>query len=162
MYILVGEVRTTHGIKGEIKIFSSFENKDAVFKVGNMLYLGKDKTAFKIISYRKHQGYDMVILDGLDSIDKVIPYKKSLVYVKRDEINIEVIDLDFVGCLAFDGDDKIGVIEEVFDAGNGNVLFRIKMSEKSILVPKNEEFILKTDIASRKVYFKNLGGFYED
>ena len=87
-YVYVGRIITTHGIKGEIKIRSNFKYKDKVFVVGNTLYIGKNYEERKILSYRVHKDYDMVMLDGLDDIDKVIHYKNLLVFVSKDQLKL--------------------------------------------------------------------------
>ena len=44
--IVIGKYVTTHGIKGEIRIKSDFNEKDKVFKVGNEIII--DKTYIKL------------------------------------------------------------------------------------------------------------------
>ena len=39
-YIYIGKLVNTHGIKGEVRILSSFKYKSDVFMPGNFLYLG--------------------------------------------------------------------------------------------------------------------------
>ena len=59
-YVLIGRMVNTHGLKGEVRILSSFKYKDRVFKVGMKIYIGKDKVCEEITSYRFHKIYDMV------------------------------------------------------------------------------------------------------
>ena len=42
-YIRIGKIVNTHGIKGELRLLSSFKYKDKVFKKDMKLYVGKDK-----------------------------------------------------------------------------------------------------------------------
>ena len=39
-YVLIGKIINSFGIKGEVKILSSFEYKDRILKKGNFLYIG--------------------------------------------------------------------------------------------------------------------------
>ena len=90
--IVIGKYVTTHGIKGEIRIKSDFNEKDKVFKVGNEIIIDKP---YVINSYRVHKGYDMVTLVGVNRIEDIINLKNSLVYIDRDKYFMdEVIEDD--------------------------------------------------------------------
>ena len=54
-YLYLGKIVNTHGIKGEIRILSDFKYKSDVFKIGNNLYIGKNKIQEVINSYRVHK-----------------------------------------------------------------------------------------------------------
>ena len=93
--IVIGKYVTTHGIKGEIRIKSDFNEKDKVFKVGNEIIIDKP---YVINSYRVHKGYDMVTLVGVNRIEDIINLKNSLVYIDRDKYFMdEVIEDDLIG-----------------------------------------------------------------
>ena len=93
--LLIGKYVTTHGIKGEIRIKSDFNEKEKVFKVGNEIIIDKP---YIINSYRVHKGYDMVTLEGVNRIEDVINLKNSTVYIDRDKyFTDEVIEDDLIG-----------------------------------------------------------------
>ena len=153
-YVYVGRIITTHGIKGEIKIRSNFKYKDKVFVVGNTLYIGKNYEERKILSYRVHKDYDMVMLDGLDDIDKVIHYKNLLVFVSKDQLklsNNQYVNEDFINMSVYFNNNFIGTVVSINDMGNGNDVFVIKDRNKTIYVPKNDNFI---EVLSSELKFK--------
>ena len=88
-YILIGKIVNTHGIKGEIRIISDFELKGKVFKPNTTIYIGKEKEEAKIVSYRQHKMFDMVLLEDKNDIDEVLKYKEKYVYIKRKSLNLE-------------------------------------------------------------------------
>ena len=93
--LLIGKYVTTHGIKGEIRIKSDFNEKEKVFKVGNEIIIDKP---YIITSYRVHKGYDMVTLEGINRIEDIINLKNSIVYIDRDKyFTDEVIEDDLIG-----------------------------------------------------------------
>ena len=93
--IAIGTYVTTHGIKGEIRIKSDFNEKDKVFKVGNEIIIDKP---YIITGYRVHKGYDMVTLEGVNRIEDVINLKNSTVYIDRDKyFTNEVTEDDLIG-----------------------------------------------------------------
>ena len=160
-YVYVGRIITTHGIKGEIKIRSNFKYKDKVFVVGNTLYIGKNYEERKILSYRVHKDYDMVILDGLDDIDKVIHYKNLLVFVSKDQLklsNNQYVNEDFINMSVYFNNNFIGTVVSINDMGNGNDVFVIKDRNKTIYVPKNDNFIDVVDLKNNMLLLKNVEG----
>ena len=155
-YIYIGRISTTHGLKGELKIRSNFKYKDQVFKPGTSLYIGKDKEKRNIISYRPHQEYDMVIFEGLETIDLVIPYKGLLVYCDKSILDTgkDFLNEDLIGLEAIYDSKPLGVVEDIIDQGSGNEVMIIG----KVLIPKNNNFIDKVDFDNKKIYFKNIEG----
>ena len=93
--IAIGKYVTTHGIKGEIRIKSDFNEKEKIFKVGNEIIIDKP---YIIKSYRVHKDYDMVTLEGINRIEDIINLKNSIVYIDRDKyFTDEVIEDDLIG-----------------------------------------------------------------
>ena len=79
-YIYIGKIVNTHGIKGEVRILSRFDFKEKVFVPNTLIYIGEEKIEEKIVSYRKHKSFDMVLLEGIKDINDVLKYKGKNVY----------------------------------------------------------------------------------
>lgn len=93
-YIYVGKIVNTHGIKGELRILSDSKYKNEIFKINNYLYI--DDKEYQIKTYRQHKNYDMVTLDDLDNINKVLHLKNKKVYTLRTYIK-EILPEDLIG-----------------------------------------------------------------
>ena len=72
--VMLGKYVNTHGIKGEIRIKSNFPYKSKVFKINNEIII--NDVPYIIKSYRVHKDYDMITLDGINSIND-IPFPKN-------------------------------------------------------------------------------------
>lgn len=154
-YILVGKIITTHNLNGELKILSSFKLKDQVFKVNNDIFIGELYEKHKILSYRTHKNYDMVIFDEIDNIDKAIKYKQKNIYVLRNTLVINnYLDTDLINLEAYYNDKLIGVVKDIVDMGNNNLVMVINNK----YIPKCDNFILKVDLENKKIYLKNVEG----
>ena len=93
--VMIGKYVTTHGLKGEIRIKSDFNEKEKIFRVGNEIIIDKP---YIITNYRVHKGYDMVTLEGVNRIEDIMNLKNSLVYIDRDKyFTNEVIEDDLIG-----------------------------------------------------------------
>lgn len=154
-YIYIGKIVNTHGIKGEVRILSRFDFKEKVFVPNTLIYIGEEKIEEKIVSYRKHKSFDMVLLEGINDINDVLKYKGKNVYISSSSLKLsdnEILDEDLIGFTALYEDKEIGIVNDIMDYGN-KVL---KINES--LIPYNENFILKLDKENKKIYLKNVEG----
>ena len=160
-YVLIGKLVNTHGLKGEVRILSDFKYKDRVFVPGMTIYIGKNKTQEKIVSYRHHKIFEMIMMDGYNDIDQVLKYKGDYVFVNKEDIILnenEYLDEDIIGLTVIDGDNIIGKIKRI-DNHNGNEVLIITGDRES-LIPYNFNFIDKIDLNSKKMYVKNAVKFW--
>ena len=148
--IVLGKYVNTHGIKGEIRIKSDFNEKEKIFKVGNEIIIDKP---YIINSYRVHKGYDMVTLEGVNRIEDIINLKNSPVYIDRDKyFSNEVIEDDLIG----------------YKVENSNIdtflsEIRLMTKNKKILVCRNGKFIPyelidHIDNEEKIIYIKEVEG----
>ena len=159
-YIYLGRLTNTHGIKGEVKIKSNFKYKDKVFKKGFIIYIGANREKHEIISYRPHKEYDMIVLKDLYDINLVLKYKNSLVFINKEDLKLndkEYLNEDLIECQCYYNKELIGTVKDITDQGNNNEVIEI-YNNKKIYIPKNEHFIEKVDVASKKIYLKNVEG----
>ncbi len=146
-YIYIGKIVNTHGLKGELRIISDFNEKEEVFKKEFKIYIGNNKEEKIIQNYRKHKNYDMVLLNEIDSIDKALAYKGEYVYIKRDDINKEIIIEDLYNYYVYEEDKFIG---KVTSLENGIKYPYIVINDK-FRVPYLKEFIKEIDKDSKKI-----------
>lgn len=151
-YICIGKIVNTHGLKGEIRILSDFNEKDEIFKKEFKLYLGVNKEEKIIKNYRKHKNYDMVVLNQIDSIEKALIYKNNLVFVNRDDIKKEIIIEDLLNYYVYEENNFIG---KVTSLENG-VKYPYIVINNKYRVPYLKEFIKEIDKENTKVtiYYK--------
>ncbi|HOP65760.1 MAG TPA: ribosome maturation factor RimM [Bacilli bacterium] len=155
-YVLVGKIVNTHGIKGELKIISDFELKSKVFKVNKEIFIGPLKEPFKISSYRHHQIFDMVTLNGLNDINDVLKYKNYHVYIKRSSLNLKDTDYLMKELIGFDVMENKNSLGKVIDIiyNSKQTLLKVKKT-KEFYIPFVDNYILKVDALSKKIYTKN-------
>ena len=155
--VYIGKYTNTHGLKGEIKIRSDFEYKDKVFKVGNEIYIDKNK--YFIATYRTHKGYDMITLDGISSINDIDYLKGSSVYIDNEYYNFEYVYSDLIGFSVYD-DEYRGEITEI-EKSKLYPMLKIKYN-KEYLIPFIDKFIKKVDIENKKIYINYMKGLYDE
>lgn len=154
-YIEIGKITNTHGIKGEVKILSTFKEKELVFKPNFKLYLTPLYKEFEINTYRTHQKYDMVTFKGITNINEILAYKGVGVYIKRSDLNLgsnEYLMEDLIGYKVYDGNEFIGIVEDLLESNC--VLLKVK-KEKYFYIPFISEYIVDIIVADKKIITKN-------
>lgn len=155
--VAIGKIVGTHGIKGEIRILSNFDLKEKVFVPGFKLYF--DNEEFIITRYRHHKKYEMVTLEGFNNINEVLKYKGMIVYVNRNDLNLESRDYllsDLVGMNVLENEILIGKVENIV-YNNANILLEIA-SEKNFYIPVNDNFIENVSLENNEIKVKNIKG----
>ncbi len=156
-YLYVGKLVNTHGIKGEVRLLSSFRHKQEIFIPGFKLYIGKNKTEYEIEHYRKHKSFDMIVFKGFYDINMVEHLKGSLVYINRNDLVLEknvFLAVDLIGFNVIINDKLIGVIKEVLDTPANEVL----VLDNKIMIPYVREFINKVDTLKKEVVVNDMKG----
>ena len=149
--IVLGKYVNTHGIKGEIRIKSNFPYKDKVFKLSNEIIIN-DKV-YVIKSYRVHKGYDMVTLDGINSIND-IPFPKNInVFIERNKYlsKNDYLDSDLIGFIVYNSKIEREVLDIVY------------LNETKKLIKTNNgyipfELVIDVDLAKRKIKIEEVDG----
>lgn len=158
-YIYIGKVINTHGIKGEIRIKSDFEQKEKIFKNNFTIYIGKEKKAEIIKSYRVHKEYDMVTFEDKNNINDVIEYKGLSVFINREDLNLtaeEYVLQDLIGMEIYSNEKKLGIVKD-FMYNSSNILLQIS-GEKNFYIPYKANYIKEVNIALKKIVVDNIEG----
>ena len=87
--IYIGKIVNTHGIKGEVRLLSNFEEKDLIFKEGFKVYIGSMNEEETINTYRHHKQFEMISFKGINDINLVLKYKGKKVYINKDDLNLK-------------------------------------------------------------------------
>ncbi len=149
--VILGKYVNTHGLKGEIRIKSSFPYKDKVFKIGNEIII--ENNTYEIKSYRVHKDYDMVTLSGIDSIDDIPFPKNSKVYIDRDRylLKNDYLDSDLIGFIVYNSKIERKVLDILYINDNKKL---IKTSDGYIPY----ELIKNVDLDNKKILIENVDG----
>lgn len=161
-YVLIGKIVNTHGLKGEVRILSSFKYIDRVFIPGMKIYVGKDKIEEEINSYRHHKMFEMITMCGYDNINQILKYKGDYVFVNKEDIKLndnEYLDEDIIGLKVICDDRELGIVRKIEDH-NGNYILVVKNDDKNYLIPYNFDIIINIDLEKKEMYVKNIVGLF--
>ena len=155
--ICVGTIVNTHGIKGEVRLLSSFEEKTRVFKEGFKVYIGEEETEETIQTYRRHKQFDMLTFVGINDINDVLKYKGKKVYINKDDLALkdnEYLLEDLIGMNVVCDGDVLGIVSDIFETKAGKLLY--VTFAKNYYIPYNNYYIKQVDVQMKTIYGKHI------
>ncbi len=144
--IKVGRVIRPHGVKGAMKVSSTFRYKKDVFKKDNTVIIN-NKT-YKILNYIFAGGgqLDICSLEGINTIDDVISIRQNDIYVNKNELNTnELLLEELVDMEVYYKQELLGKVTNIQDGLNPLIIVN-----DNLYIPRQDVFIDK--IEDNKIY----------
>lgn len=161
-YVLIGKIVNTHGLKGEVRILSSFKYKDKVFIPNMKIYIGKDKICEVINTYRHHKIFEMITMNGYNDINQILKYKGEYIFVSKDDIKLssnEYLDEDIIGLNVYTDNKLLGVVKKI-ENHNSNQILYVKNNDKTYLIPYNFDIIKNINLETKEMKVENIPGLF--
>lgn len=157
--VYIGKIVNTHGLKGELRILSTFSYKDLVFKIGNELYV--DNKSYKINSYRVHKNYDMVTFLGFNDINEVLFLKGLDVYIDRKILGDKILLDDLINFKVISKKGDRGIVNDYVKGGKYDYI-SVLYNKKTYLIPYIDEFIASIDTFKKEVVINEIEGLIDE
>lgn len=161
-YVLIGKIVNTHGLKGEVRILSSFKYKDKVFIPNMKIYIGKDKICEVINTYRHHKIFEMITMNGYNDINQILKYKGEYIFVNKDDIKLssnEYLDEDIIGLNVYTDNKLLGAVKKI-ENHNSNQILYVKNNDKTYLIPYNFDIIKNINLETKEMKVENIPGLF--
>jgi 16S rRNA processing protein RimM len=162
--IVIGEITTTFGNKGEVKVRVDTDFPEHFAKLGEIC-LGEtpaDSRTFKIQRLRHHKGAVILKLDGVNDMTaaeglrgmKIRITDADLMPLGKDEYYIhDIIGMDVV---TTDGE-HLGKISEVLRSPGNDVY----VTDRA-MIPAVKEFVVSIDPQEQKIIVRNVEGLVQE
>lgn len=159
-YIDAGEIVTTHGIKGEMKVLPWVDDPEVLCEFDRVRIDGKE---YEIESCRIQKTCNLLKLSGIDTMEDAQAMRGKTVQLYREDIDDEVIfAAELVGVEVYCNGELLGKIKEVLDYP-GNSVYVVKGKGKcEYMIPAVNEFILSTDLEKNEMQVKIIEGMRSD
>lgn len=165
-YTKVGKIISSHGIKGEVKVFPLTDNLER-FNHLKTAYIGESKIKVELERVKYHKNLAIIKFKEYSDINEILHFKDYYIYVD-DKERVVLPDnhffiYDLVNCQVFDTNSKlIGTLVDVLQ-GSSNDVYIIKDTEKNkeYLIPAVKEFIIDVNIAEKKIIIDPIEGMIE-
>ena len=160
----VGVITSTHGIRGEVKVFPTTDDVSRFKKLKNVILdNGKEHRELEITSVKFFKNQVILKFKGIDDINDVEKYKKAPLFVTRENAvpleENEYFIADLIGLkVTSDEGEELGVIDDVLQTGANDVYIIKKAGAQDILVPAIKECVLDVDIEAGTMQVHLLPG----
>ncbi len=163
----VGVITTTHGVRGEVKVFPTTDDPARFKKLKNVvLDTGREKIDLEIAGVKFFKNMVILKFKGIDNINDVEKYRKKSLYVTRENAvklkKNEYFIADLIGLKAEseEGED-LGSLSDVLQTGANDVYVLSKEGTSDILLPAIKECVKEVDIEGGKMIVHLLPGLRE-
>ena len=163
----VGIISSTHGIRGEVKVFPTTDDPQRFKKLKNILLdSGKEKRNLKIQSVKFFKQFVILKFEEIDDINDIEKYKGSGLYVTRDQAvklkKDEYFIADLIGLTVIAEEEKLeGILKDVMETG-ANDVYVIELTDgRELLLPAIKECVLSVDIEKGEMQIRLLDGLLD-
>ena len=149
-YLQVGVITSTHGIKGEVKVFPTTDDPNRFRALKDVvLDTGKEQIPLEI--------------EGVDNINDIEKYRKMPLLVSRENaVELEEDEYymaDIIGMDVYTEDgEKFGVLEDIMETGANDVYVVSTEAHTEVLLPAIHDCILDVDTENRKMTVHLMDG----
>ena len=157
-YIEAGEIVTTHGVRGEVKVLSWLDSPEMLCEFDRCRIDGRE---YAMDAVRVQKTCNLVKLRGVDTMEDAQKLRGKTMELYREDISDELIfAAELVDVEVFADGASIGRIKEVLDYPGNSVY--VVQGEREYLIPAVKEFILSTDLEKNQMQVKLLKGMASD
>ena len=159
----VGVITTTHGIRGEVKVFPTTDDPHRFEVLPSILLdTGKELCELEIQRVKYFKQFVILKFKDVDDINEIEPYKGKSLYVTRDMAvplkENEYYIGDLIGMEVFLEDGSyFGTLKDVMETG-ANDVYIVQTEDREVLIPAIKDCILKVDVEDNKMTIHLLKG----
>ena len=160
----VGVVTTTHGVRGEVKVFPTTDDCARFKKLKNVILdTGREKLDMEITSVKFFKNLVILKFKGYDNIHDVERFRQAKLLVTRDNVvelaENEYFIADLIGLKASsDEGEDLGEITDVLQTGANDVYVISKEGTPDLLVPAIKDCVVNVDIEAGTIVLHLLDG----
>lgn len=151
-FFQVGVITSTHGLKGEVKVFPTTDDPKRFKRLKEVILdTGKERLQLEIEGVKFFKQFVILKFRGIDNINDVEKYRRaSLLVARKDAVRLqkdEYFIADLMGLKVRDEDGaEIGVLKNVIETG-ANDVYVIEMGDgRELLLPAIKQCVLEVDV----------------
>jgi 16S rRNA processing protein RimM len=156
-YTRIGKFVATFGVKGDL-ILVHHLGEDVLFKQGQVLFMeeGKGKMIPHFIARCKSRanGELLIGLDGIDAPEQAKKWTRREVWLLETDLRkiaSASAPVSLLGFEVLEHDKVLGLVEEVIEQPT-QVLLRLTIQQKEVLIPLHEQTLVKVERKKKKLH----------
>ena len=157
-YIEAGEIVTTHGVRGEVKVLCWLDDPGMLCEFDRCRIDGRE---YEMEQVRVQKTCNLVKLSGVDTMEAAQAMRGKTIELYREDIDDEVIFVaELIGMEVYTEGECIGKIRDVLDYP-GNCVYVVK-GQYEYMIPAVKQFILSTDMEANRMDVQLIKGMRSD
>lgn len=163
----VGAITSTHGIRGEVKVFPTTDDVNRFKKLKEVvLDTGKEQLTLEIQGVKFFKQFVILKFKGYDSINDIEKYKGKNLYVTREHAvkleKDEYFIADIVGSVVEDEEGKVlGKLKDVMQTGANDVYIVENEAGQELLFPVIKQCVLNVDVEQQRITVHVMPGLLD-
>ncbi len=162
-FLQVGVISSTHGIRGEVKVFPTTDDPMRFKKLKKVLLdTGRERLELEVQSVRFFKQFAIVKFKGIDNINDIERYKGKGLFVPREDAvplgEDEYYIADLIGMEVFTEDGHFGVVRDVMETGANEVYIVESDEHGEVLIPAIRQCVLDVNVEEKKMKIRLLDG----
>ena len=156
-FITLAKVVKTQGRHGEVAV-ETFSDVPGRFAAGMRFFAspeGGKRRELSVTDVWPHKGHLVLKFAGIDSITEAeVLVGRELQVPQIERAHLEPgwnYVSDLIGCDVFDGDRRIGTVEDIQSGAGEASLLIVKSGKREVDVPFAEAYLREVDLAHRQV-----------
>lgn len=159
----VGVISSTHGVRGEVKVFPTTDDAQRFKSLKNVILdTGKEQMPLEIQGVKFFKQFVILKFKGIDNINDIERYKgKSLYVTREDAIELEEDEYyiaDLIGMDVSTDEGETGKLVDVIETGANEVYVVEFEKYGEVLIPAIHDCILDVDVESMQMKVHLLEG----
>lgn len=157
-FIEAGEIVTTHGVRGEMKILPWGDSPDFLLDFKRVRIAGAE---YKVEGCRIQKTCNLLKVQGIDTVEAAQALRGKTVEVYRADADPDLIfAAELIGMVVMEDSTELGRITDVLDYP-GNKVYVVE-GEHTWMIPAVKAFILSTDMENNVMQVKTIEGMRTD
>ena len=157
-FIEAGEIVTTHGVRGEVKVLTWLDSPEMLCDFDRCRIDGKE---CKLETVRVQKTCNLVKIEGIDTMEAAQALRGKILELYREDMDESVIfGGDLIGMEVVSGGESIGKIAEVLDYP-GNSVYVVRGSYE-YMIPAVKAFVHSTDLEANRMQVTVIEGMRSD
>lgn len=163
----VGVITSTHGVRGEVKVFPTTDDMNRFKKLKTVILdTGKEHKTLTVEQVKFFKNMVILKFKGFDNINDVEMWRQKDLLITRDQaVKLspdENFIVDLIGLtVVTDEGETLGVMKDVLQTGANDVYIVKTSSGKEILLPAIKDCILKVDLEKGEMLVHVLDGLLD-
>ena len=162
-FLQVGVISSTHGIRGEVKVFPTTDDPLRFKKLKKVLLdTGREQLELEVQSVKFFKQFVIVKFKGIDNINDIEKYKGKGLFVPREDAvpldKDEYYIADLIGMEVFTEDGRFGVVKDVMETVANEVYIVESDDHGEVLIPAIRQCVLDVNVEEKKMLVRLLDG----